>query len=199
MKNLKIIIFTIVLFYSPMSYSQNDTLYKSIICDFPKLKSTGLDSLNRKQGYWTNQDTCIYIIKDQDHSNEFIETVYESGFYVNNLKEGVWEVYPDIDCYPNQIIAHRLFLHGTVIYETQYKRGKIHAIVSYGFKPRVGSSTTTIGVIYISELLLFNRRGKLIYRENISFDGVPERFFYNKKYRLRIQIKPAKYLVIPKN
>jgi hypothetical protein len=179
--NMKIrcIIFTIVLYCPIFIYSQNDTANKSItICSWKKPTSLGVDSLGQKQGYWENQDTCILIIKDRDNIKEFIETVYESGFYINNQKEGIWEVYPDIHRNPKQIIAHRLYLHGTVVYEIQYIRGKVHSILKYSHKSRVGSSTTDVGVLYLSELLLFNHWGRLIYRENISIDGVPEKHFY---------------------
>lgn len=158
-------------------------IYNNAICQdtniiihkekYEELEKFGKDSLNRRQGEW--RIPIEYFVGFND-SAKIIEA-FEQGFYINNKKEGIWEV---VDS-SNNLIAHIYYLDDITQLEILYNKGKIYSIIKWKYFTRPNN----LGLYEQSfpiEKIQFNTEGDAIYRKFIAPDGIPEEHSYQKKF-----------------
>lgn len=114
-----------------------------------KAESYETDSLGRRQGLCTFPNGFSFV-KNEKVIKGY--EVWEQGTYVNDLKEGLWNLW--INNW--QLIGTRLYVHGDVAKEYHLKNGKL--ITELFYKKNENSSTSEL---YISRIITY-KKGKII-------------------------------------
>lgn len=168
------IVFFILMICSSSAFAQMDTvspyqgLLKGIDCD----ENAGLDSTGKRQGNWClSADFILYELYPKETLVETKGT--EIGFYVDDNKEGIWDIYGE----KGNLIAQRLYQNDSILYEIHYKNKQITAIIKWAEYSRPNNQ----GIVsrsYMREIIRFDKKGRIQKREFIAPDGIPEKRIY---------------------
>lgn len=183
---MKRILLHIYLLVFPLcGYSQLDTTVQSnngnvVIKDFQRIEHDdyGFDSLGNKQGEWYENwfDYPFY----NSGNVKILPNVKALGFYINNHKQGTWEVF-DIaageEYSYDYLIAHCFFIKDSLIYTIYYDRKRICSIVRESVHHRP-NNLGYLSVIKLDELILFDKKGRIKERQYYAPDGIFDQVSY---------------------
>ena len=180
-------LFLIISFMPILLIGQNDTI-KPIVqkitnkfsknrCVDPKenYEKNGYDSLNRKQGLWTETEND-YVLFFPD-SNYFISDLEVIGFYVNDKKEGFWDLFKVDEMKNKELIGQVFYQNDSAIHQVTYSNSKISQFSRIGYKKRLSNEGAT-NIMYCTDQIVFDNNGSLIYRASYSPDGLYEKRKY---------------------
>lgn len=156
----------------PIGYNN----YNTINYEFEENNLKGYDSIGRKQGYWEEYMFFGDFLMFYKDSTIALDEVFAQGFYVNDFKEGLWDIYDTKDYDTRKLIAHFYFEKNVMIYQFTYINNKLHQFTRIGYVHRP-SNTNQYGVVLGLDELFFDDNGN-IHRKSYTPDGVIEK----KKY-----------------
>ena len=95
--------------------------------------------------------------------------VWETGLYVNNLREGVFESYTKRNK-KGQFVAHEIYVHDTVIISIYYLHNKIRTIMKWKTLGKFVASDVSFTSI-AEEIFYYNKNGTIKIRKKLKNNG----------------------------
>lgn len=181
MKKTPFILFFIFIWI--FSYSQTTNIKENY--NIPKtskfadsLQKTAVNEIfQAKEGLWI-EDSMEFIIMLEDTSY-ILELVNLRGYYINNKKEGIWDVYLHSDQTPDQILAQLCFHNDSLLFSMYYEDCKIRSIFRETIITR-SQNNEKFRQIKEIDSIFFNKDGSISKRLSYTPDNILENINYNK-------------------
>jgi len=138
----------------------------------------GYDKLGRKSGEWEEicGFKCPLFFKD---STVIIESSFGIGYYVDGLKQGMWDVYDKKDYDTRKLIAQIFFDKGMIVFQLTYIDNSFDNFTRIGDAEKP-TNYGPMGVFISLDKIYFDENNNL-YRESYSPNGVLLKYPYIKK------------------
>ena len=159
----------------PIGYSN----YSPIIYKFEGKDLKGYDSLGRKQGYWEEYLFIGDYLLFYNDSIIALEKVFAQGFYIDDFKEGLWNIYDIKDYEKRKILAHIYFEKNVMIFQLTYINNNLHQFTRIGYTYRPSNVNNNGDVFGLDILIYDDDRG--IVRKSYSPDGVLNETVFPRK------------------
>jgi len=163
------------------SYSQERLsyyVYKPIAFSIVKSSKKGYDKSGRKSGEWEEicGFKCPLFFKD---STVIIESSFGIGYYVDGLKQGMWDVYDKKDYDTRKLIAQIFFDKGMIVFQLTYVDNVIDNFTRLACVRKPTNKGVTEDVICIDKIYFDDNKN--IFRESYSPNGVLSKYQYPPK------------------
>lgn len=125
------------------------------------------DSIGR-QGIYEFPNVVNLIIDDKHRGG--IE-VWETGMYINNKREGIFDNYTKTNK-AGRLIAQNIYSHDTEIVSIYYLNNRIRTIIKWATNKKTeGYDSSVAYLMYKDEIVFFDKRGILKTRKHRKKDG----------------------------
>ncbi|RLD37371.1 MAG: hypothetical protein DRI74_06875 [Bacteroidetes bacterium] len=171
----------LLVFFLLSVYGQNNSLKSErIYLNSPKEDKFDLafDSAGMKQGKWSEDFDYFAVI--YSHEKRFIlEDAKGKGFYIDNKKNNTWEIYSSEIDGVERMYAQCFYIEDSLIYTLFYEDFKIKSLLRSTDVPRYNNIGIT-GTVKFNEFIVFDKKGKISFRESYAPDGIFERLLYSR-------------------
>ena len=169
-------------------FAQNDSINTTksynlrLVTDDFETRDITIDTFGMKQGLCRLKAEIVLITDGLYENMQLLDSnIYEEGFYIDNKKEGLWEVITfkkrRFKKEVKQIIlAHRLYVDDSIMFEIQYNNKKVKNIVDLKMIYRK-NSIYPYSFRYKS-IIVFDNKGRLKYMQYVSPDNRLEKSSY---------------------